>query len=115
MLLQQMTEVQQSGGVGGCLAAQINPDKVANRLAVIERVFDAFVRESEALLGNLHPEHSRQANRRPAAAAAARVERDQRLFEGRPRRHRFDLGQKPIPSRLLLLQAVFQFGKTRLH
>jgi hypothetical protein len=32
-----------------------------------------------------------------------------------PRRYRFNVGQKPVAPRPLLLARVFQFGKGRLH
>jgi hypothetical protein len=42
---------------------QIDANKGADCLAVVDRIFDAFVRQAEALLGDIHAQHSFEANR----------------------------------------------------
>ena len=44
VLLQQVPELQHGGGIRRGLSRQINPDKGPQRLAVGDRVFDAFIR-----------------------------------------------------------------------
>lgn len=42
---EQMTEVEQGGGIGHGLHAQTNPGESAHRLAVIDRVFERLIRQ----------------------------------------------------------------------
>jgi hypothetical protein len=114
MAFQQVTEVQKRRGVRRLLSAQINANKAANGLAVVKGILNAFVRQTKALLGHIHPQHSAQANRWPSTASTARIERCNGLLQYRPRCNRLNLGQKPISTRQLL-RRVFQFRKTRLH
>jgi hypothetical protein len=57
MRLEQPPKLQQRGRVGRRFVGQIDADKAADGLAVVDGVFDAFVRQAEALLGEVHPEH----------------------------------------------------------
>src|SRR5664279_545784 len=115
MAFEQVPKVQQSSSIRGRFPAQVDADKSANSLAVVEGVLNPFIREPKTLLGDVHPQHSPQSNRRTPPTATARVERGDRSLQIHPRRDRVDLGQETIPSRLLLLGRVFQFRKTRLH
>ena len=81
---------------------QVDADKSANGLAIIDRVFDAFVRQAKVLLRDVHAQHSLQTDWRPPASAALRVVWQQGCNQCRLRRHCLDLGQKPITSGLLL-------------
>ncbi len=64
--LQQTAELEQGRGIRGCIPRQVNPDKAADGLAVVQGVLNAFVRESEALLRYVHAQHPAQPNRGPA-------------------------------------------------
>jgi hypothetical protein len=44
-------------------------------LAVVDRVFDTFVRQAKALLGHVHAQHARQSDRWPAGALDRWIER----------------------------------------
>jgi hypothetical protein len=56
---------------------QVDADETSNRLAVVNRIFDSFVRQTEALLGYVLAQHAFQAHRRMAPAIALRVIRQQ--------------------------------------
>ena len=90
--LEQATKLEQRRRVWRVLAGEVNADEATDRLAVVERILDAFVGESEALLRDIHPQHPVQTNRWPAATFALRVERrNLRLQRRLPRRDRLDL------------------------
>jgi len=55
MRFEQVAEVQQGRGVGHTFGAQINPRKTLEGLAVVERVFNGFIREAIPLLEEIHP------------------------------------------------------------
>src|SRR5207253_3599865 len=59
---------EQGRGVGHRLHAQINPGKAAQRLAVIERVFERFIGKGIPLLEKVNAQHPLDADRRPPAA-----------------------------------------------
>jgi hypothetical protein len=60
---EQVTKFEQLRRVWRRLAAQIDADGSANGLAAVDRIFNAFVRQTEALLGHIRPQHSRQHDR----------------------------------------------------
>ena len=93
---------------------QVDADESPNRLAVVDRIFDSLVRQTEALLGDVHAQHALQAHRRTAAAIALRVIRQQCRDQRGPRRRRLDLGQEALASRQLLLAGELGVGKARL-
>ena len=97
------------------LAAQINADKGANGLAVVDRVFGAFVRQAEALQGHVYAQHARQPGWETTSAFDLRIERLDQFVQLVPRGHAIDLGQEAIASRQLLFCGVFKVGKTLLH
>lgn len=115
MLLKQPPELQQRRRVGRRFMGQIDADKAADGLAVVDGIFDAFVRQAEALLGDVHPEHPFKTDRRTAAPITLRVVRQQRRHQRRPWRGRFDLGKKTVAPRQLLFTGVLGVGKARLH
>src|SRR5664279_3878944 len=92
----RMYVAQQCFGLSdeGIEDALYDSQAILDGLAIIERVFDPFVRESEALLRNVHPQHPRQTNRRPPPTTAARVKRGDGSFQFHPRRDRVNLGQE---------------------
>ena len=112
---QEVPELQQRRRVRRRLAAQVNSDEGADGLAVIDRIFNAFVRQAKALLGHVHAQHARQSDRRAASAFDLRIERLNNLVQFAPRRHAVDLGQEAVAPRQLLLGGVFEVGKALLH
>lgn len=58
MRLEQPPKLQKRGRVGGCFPFQINPDKAPNGLTVVNRIFDTFVRQTKALLHDVHGQHA---------------------------------------------------------
>lgn len=73
--LQQAAELQQRRLVRRGLAGQIDADEGADRLAVVDRVLAPLVRQAEALLRNIHPQHPSHPDRWPATALTLRVKR----------------------------------------
>ena len=82
------------------LAAQIDPNEVTHRGAVIQRIFHRRVRQIEPDLQKIDPQHPVNANRRAAATALWIVRFDQpaQLAPGHNQLH---LTQKPLPARSL--------------
>ena len=111
----QVAELQQGRCVWSRLAAQIDANKGTNGLAVVDRVFNAFVRQTKALLGNVHAQHARQPNRWPAGAFDLRIERLDQFVQPAPRLHAVDLDQEAVAPRQLLLGGVSKVGKALLH
>lgn len=86
MGLKQVAELQQRRGVPDPLTTQIDTEKPAQRLGVVDRVFQPFVREPEPLLQEVHPQHPLQPDRwTPASALGIQeVVRRQRRQQHRP-------------------------------
>lgn len=115
VLFEQAAELEQGRRMRCRHARQVDADKTANCLAVVDGIFSTLIREPEALLGVVHPEHAFYANRRQAASLAFGVVRLYLGYQGRPRRHRIDLAEKSVATRHLLLGRVLKVRKTRLH
>jgi hypothetical protein len=114
VLLEQTAELEQCRCVRSRLVRQVNTDKAANGLAIVDRIFDALVRQAEALLCDVHAQHPLQTDRRTAASFSLGVVRQQRRHQRWPRRHGLDLSQKAIAPRQSLLACELGVGKTRL-
>ncbi len=112
---QQMAELEQRRRVRCALAIEVDTDKSANRLAVVDGVFNAFIGQTEALLGHVHAQHSGQANWRTTWAGNLRVVRLDQLVQLAPRRGHIDLGEEAVAARQLLLGCVLKVGKALLH
>src|SRR3990167_9340216 len=115
MLFKQMAKLQEGGGIRYGVAGEINANETADGLAVVDGVFDAFIRVAEALLGDVHAQHAGQSFGWTTGAAVAGVERSDGLFECSPRGDGFEFGEETIAPGQFLLGGVFQFGKARLH
>ena len=113
--LKQVAELQQGRRVRRRFAAQVDADESTNGLAVVDRVFDTFVRQTKALLGYVHAQHARQSNRWPAGTFDLRIERLDGFMQLAPRRYAVDLGQEPVAPRQFLLGGVFKVGEALLH
>lgn len=84
-------------------------------MAVVDRVFDALVRQAEALLGHIHAQHARMSDQWPAGAFDLRIERLDQFAQPAPGRHAGDLGQEAAAPRQLLSGGVFKIGEALLH
>ena len=101
-----------------CLRAatmEVAHGKPADRLAVVDGIFDALVGKAEALLGNVHPQHALKTNRWPSAPLALGVERLQLSDQGSPGRDGIDLGEESVTTGQLFLGGVLEVGEARLH
>ena len=114
VVFQQAAELQQRRGVGHLLPRQVDAHEVAHRLAVVDRIFQAFVAQAVPLLQKVHAQHAWHADRRAAYAPTAGVVRLDTCDQRRPRHHLLHLAQEPLAPRLALLARVFQAGKARL-
>ena len=47
VLLQQMTELQQGGGIPYLLFQEVDPDEVSHGVTVVNRILETFVRQVE--------------------------------------------------------------------
>ncbi len=97
------------------LPAQVDADEGAACPAVVERTLDPFVQEPEALLGDMHPQHPSDADRRAHATRALRIKRLDLGLQLAPRRHRLDFGGEAVAPRLPLLGGILQLGTARLR
>src|SRR6185369_12129823 len=110
---QPVAEIHHGRRVRNCHRRQINAGKSAQRLTVVQRVFQRFVSQPVPLLQKVEPQHAFQSNRRPTALAF-RVEGLQPRHQPRPRNNLLHLAEKLVPSRLLLLAGVLRLRKACL-
>ena len=75
--LQQVAKVQQCGGVGHALAAQVNAAKCAKAVGVVQRVFAGHVRQVKPVGNTVHAQHGGQRTRGSAVARFGVVGLDQ--------------------------------------
>ena len=115
MDLQQPAAFKERRRVWRRLAIEVDADERTNRLAVVDYVFDAFVRQAKALLRNVHAQHARQSDRRAASAFDLRIKRLDQLMQLRPRRDTVDLREEAVAPCQLLFGGVLEVGKALLH
>ncbi len=113
--LEQVAKLEQGRRVRRRLAAQIDADKSTNGLAVVDRIFDAFVRQTKALLGYVHPQHTCQTDRWTTRAFDLRIERFDQFVQLAPGRNTANLFEKTVAPRELFLGSVFEVGEALLH
>lgn len=113
--LKQLGKLQQGRRLRRPLAAQVDADENTNGLAVVDRVFDTFIRQTKALVGNVHAQHARQSDRWPTGPFDFRIERLDYLMQFAPRRYAVDLSKETITPRQRLLSGVFEVGEALLH
>ena len=112
--LEQTPELQQRRRIRSRFDSEINADETTNRLAVVNRILDAFVREAKNLLGDIHPQHPLQADRRATGANALRIVRFNHRSDCRPRNRRIELRQHPLAPRDLTLCSELRVRKADL-
>ena len=66
LVFQQSAKLQQGGGIRGLLHIQISTNKVTNGHVVVNLIFNAFIGQTKALLGDVHAKHGLE----PLAAVA---------------------------------------------
>jgi hypothetical protein len=69
----QAPELEQRRRVWRRFVCQVDAQKIAHRLDVIDRILDSFIRQAEALLGDVHVQHAPQANRRTPPTGSGRA------------------------------------------
>jgi hypothetical protein len=109
--LQQMSEFQQRRRLRCRLAIEVDADEATDRLAVVNRIFNAFVGQTKTLLSNVHAQHARQANWRATGADHFGVKRFDHLMQLAPLRDLVDLGKKAIAPGQFLLRGIFEVEK----
>ena len=112
---QQTAELEERSGIRCRFAAEVDADEATDRMAVVKGVFRSLVRQPEALLGNVHAQHTREADRRAATSFAFGVERFHLRQQRRLRRHGVNLAEKAVAPRDFLLGGVFEVRKASLH
>ena len=91
--LQQVAKVQQCGGVGHALMAQVNAAEGAKAVGVVQRVFAGHVRQVKPVGNTVHAQHGGQRTRGSAVARFGVVGLDQ-LYERAPRYQALHAGKK---------------------
>lgn len=107
----QVAELQQGRRIRGRFTAKIDADKSTDGLAVVDRIFDAFVRQAKALLGHLHAQHARHPNRWATSSFDFRIKRRDKLVQLAPWGHVVDLRQEAVAARQLFLAAYSRSEK----
>ena len=93
VLLQQVAEIEQRGGIGHSLTAQVNSTEITERSDIVERVFAGLIAQVEPDGNAVHPQHPLHASGRATAPGFRVVRFDQRT-ELSPRHQRLHARQK---------------------
>jgi Reverse transcriptase (RNA-dependent DNA polymerase) len=106
VLLEQVAELQDGGGVGHRLAAEVDADECTQCRRVVQGFFAGHVSQVEPVLQQVNAQHALQTDRRAAVAGLGVVRLDQSDQIG-PRHQGLHLGQEGIAPRWLpvLLEA----------
>ena len=111
--LQQAAELQERRGVRHALGIQVDASEAAQRLAVVEGVFEGFIGQAIPLLEEIDPQHPLQPDRRAAALALRIVRRDDGQQPG-PRENCLHPREELLAPGDLLLLRKLGLGETGL-
>jgi hypothetical protein len=92
---------------------QIDANKGADCLSVVNRIFDALVRQAKALLGDIHSQDLFQAERWTSTLIALRIARQQSCNQGSSTRRR-SISTRKRSRRVSFFVGEFGVGKARL-
>lgn len=112
---EQMAKLEQRRRVRRRLESQVNANERMNGLVVVDRIFDAFVRQTTALLDDVHKQYPYQAYRRTTGAYNLRIERFDQFVQLAPRCDAVDLSEETVSPRELFLGGVFEVGEAHSH
>ena len=76
VLLQKPPELEQRRCIRSIFLKEINPHEFAHGIAIVDSVLNAFVRQDEPALKQIHPQHLFNSLRRTAALSARIIRRD---------------------------------------
>jgi len=108
-----MAEVQHCRRVRHRVAVQLNAGKAAQRLAVINRIFERLIGQRVPLLKKVNAQHSLKADR-PTPALPLWIVRLDHRHQLAPWHHLLHLCKKALPSRHLLLTSILGLCETHL-
>lgn len=111
---QEMTELAQGGLIRHGSPAQVDHDKPAHRLRVVERFLRRRIRQVEPVLQKVNAQQAFHVDRRPAAPLILGVKRFNRRRELRLGNDAVPLFKKPLASRELAGPLETFFGKNLL-
>ena len=66
MRFEQVVKLTQRCRIGCGAPGRVNSYEIPNRSATVDPILDTFVEQPEAPLGNVHPQHARDADRSAA-------------------------------------------------
>lgn len=89
---EQLPELEQRRCIRNGLTRQIDADEAADRLAIVDSVFDSFIRQPEAQLCSVPPPRAFQPVRLTTVAFSLRIERFEFGHQRRSWRYCLDLG-----------------------
>ncbi len=115
VLIQQAAKLQERRCIRRRFTRKIDPDKAADRLAVVNGILDPFVGKAKALLGDIYAKHTLNTHRWAPSTIALGVVRLNHCQQRRRRHDLLNLAQKPVTPCAFLLSRVLQVRKTRLH
>jgi len=115
MFFKQAAKLQQGRCVRGAFTSEIHTHKAANRLAVVQRIFNRLIGKPKALLGDVHTQHLLKTDRRASSAFPFGIKRFKLSHKERPRRYRLDLSEKTIPSCQALFGVILKNRETSLR
>ena len=76
VFLQKPPELEQRRCIRGIFLKEINPDESAHGIAVVDRILNAFIRQIEPALKQIHPQHLFNSLRRSATLSARIIRLD---------------------------------------
>ena len=110
---QQVAKLEQRGGIRYRFAAQIEAEKAAKRLTIIDGIFQRLVGQPKSLLQEVEAQHQFQAQRRPTRTLVGLgiIMRTQLFQQPRPRHHDLHLRQETVPAGRLALGVILGLGE----
>jgi len=91
---QQIAKLQQPRGIRRRLARQVDAHEIAQRLAVVDRIFQRLVGQAVPLLQQVHAQHLGHTHRLAAHPPARRMQRLDHRDQLRPRHNALHLAQE---------------------
>jgi len=113
--LQHMPEVQQSCRVRHLLGQKVQSHEFSHRITVVDRIFNALVRQVEPALQQVHAQHLLKPQGLSPARAVWIVERLNHLDPFCPRDDRFHLLQECFLARPARPSFVLHIAECLLH
>ncbi len=116
LFFQQVAELEQGGGIGDRLSAQMDAKKPVEGLAVVDGICQGLVHQTEPLLQKVEAQHLLHADGRTALELSTIriVIRGQHLQQPRPRHDDVHFAREAVTARGLAFGFVLGMGEGKL-